>query len=113
MQLPTKKQIALTEDLFAGKFIEPMSYKDTKKLFDPVFFQEYKHLGGKLSKEEYTVIARMFLWFTYDTFVSGLWLFHGDSKEAMRKFARWLVTYHPTENPETIFKSVDNVHAYT
>ena len=96
-------------------FTEPMSYKEAREFIveEPQFYKEYKRLGGKLSKGDYTKVASMFVWFTEEAYVDGFWLFHGDRKNSWAMFARWLSQHCPDEKADTIYQSIDNVHAYT
>jgi len=96
-------------------FHPPTSYEEANKIatMEPVYYEEYKRLGGKLSKEDYVIVSSMFFWYTYEAAMGDSWLYHGKRDSSFNKFRVWLKHMCPGEKANTIYQSIDNVHAYT
>ena len=75
------------------------------------YFDEYKNLGGKKNKKEYSENLDIFFEETYDIFIDG-----NPIKHESREDANWEVIEKANitvKEFNLIFESVDNVTAYT
>ena len=75
------------------------------------YFEEYKSLGGKKNKKEYSENLSVFFEETYDIFIDGNTKFHDTREEAIDAVIKWLRISIKEFN--LIFDSVDNVTGYT
>ena len=75
------------------------------------YFEEYKSLGGKKNKKEYSENLEIFFDETYDIFIDGNTKFHDTREDSM--YAVSEIANIPMREVNLIFESVDNVTAYT
>ena len=75
------------------------------------YFIEYKKLGGKKTKKQYMENMEIFLGETWDIFIQGDTRYHETRKEALEAVQqRAKISYNELD---LIFKSIDNITAYT
>ena len=75
------------------------------------YFDEYKNLGGKKNKKEYSKNLNVFFEETYDIFIDGNTKLHDTREEA--GYAVVDIANISVDEYNLIFESVDNVTAYT
>ena len=83
--------------------------KARKYATDPDHHAEYVRLGGELELAAYVMVATQFYMLTFDAYIGG----EGSSAKSWARFVGGLAVRHPDEDASNIFRSVDNVHAYT
>ena len=75
------------------------------------YFDEYKNLGGKKNKKEYSENLKIFFDETYDIFVGGDPIKHNTRTDAgMAVIDKAVISI---DEYNLIFESVDNVTSYT
>ena len=75
------------------------------------YFDEYKSLGGKKNKKEYSENLDIFFEETYDIFIDGNPIKHKSRVKA--GYAVMDIANISVDEYNLIFESVDNVTAYT
>ena len=75
------------------------------------YFDEYKNLGGKKNKKEYSENLDIFFEETYDIFIDGNPIKHKSRVKA--GYAVMDIADISVDEYNLIFESVDNVTAYT
>lgn len=78
-----------------------------------LYFARYRKLGGRLSRARYREALIAFLFETNDVYISGYCVRHNSRDEAIGAVAKWLRENAPRESVRRIFRSVDEVDAYT
>jgi len=79
--------------------------------FSDEYFTEYKSLGGKKNKKEYSKNLDIFFEETYDIFIDGNLIPHETREDA--GYAVMDKANISVKEYNLIFESVDNVTAYT
>lgn len=92
-----------------------MKYREALKHVkgEPLFYERYRELGGKLSRAQYHHVAAHFVAHTFDIYILGDCTRYACRGEAWHAFAKWLRETYPRESADRIFQSQDDVHAYT
>jgi hypothetical protein len=80
---------------------------------EPLFYARYRELGGKLSQARYHHVAAHFVVHTFDIYICGDCTRYQSRGAAWAAFERWLREKYPGESAGRIFRSQDDVHAYT
>jgi len=75
------------------------------------YFDEYKNLGGKKNKKEYSENLDIFFEETYDIFIDGNPIKHKSRMQAA--YAVMDIADISADEYNLIFESVDNMTAYT
>ena len=75
------------------------------------YYQEYKALGGKKSKKEYFENLDIFIDETLDIFVDGNPIRHNTREDSF--YAVSEIANIPMREVNLIFRSIDNIDAYT
>lgn len=93
--------------------IEPISMGQARANVMPEFYARYRALGGLLPKRSYDRVAAHLFYHTFDVFIFGDCTRHRSDQAAWSAFTAWLRKNYPGEKPSRIFRSIDDVHAYT
>lgn len=91
----------------------PITIEKAREHLKAENFARYRELGGQLPKRSYNAAAARFVWHTFDIYIGGDPLRHESRQEAWHAFDAWLQKRYPGESPHRIFRSLDDVDAYT
>lgn len=79
----------------------------------PEHFKQYRKMKGRLSKEQYELVAAAFIHHTLDIFVMGDCSKYDSRQDAVEGFKAWMKKNELKENWRAIFRSIDMVTPYT